>query len=57
VHSSTGRSRPGVYVKIRHSGVISTDQSHMQLDEVDKIKAKRHAEDHINNIAPEDLGY
>jgi hypothetical protein len=29
----------------------------MQLDEVDKIKAKRHAEDHINNIAPEDLGY
>jgi hypothetical protein len=57
VRSSTGRSRPGVYVKIRHSGVISTDQSHMQLDEVDKIKAKRHAEDHINNIAPEDLGY
>jgi hypothetical protein len=47
-----------VYVKIKHSGVVSTDQRHsMQLDEVDKIKAKKHAEDHINGITPVELGY
>jgi hypothetical protein len=29
----------------------------MQLDEIDSIRAKRHAEQHINDIPPEDLGY
>lgn len=47
----------GVRITTGIDALFRPDYGHIQLDAVDSYKAKRQAEQHINDIPPEDLGY